>query len=53
MLKDLGLAADAAREVNAPIPLGAEAQALYTLLCQQPGLAKKDFSVVYKFLGGR
>ena len=51
MLKDLGLAAEAARDVGAPIPLGAEAHAVYQLLVAN-GLGKKDFSVVYKFLGG-
>lgn len=54
MLKDLGLALDAAKDVGAPVPLGSASHALYQTLCQQEGeLSKKDFSVVYKFLGGK
>jgi 3-hydroxyisobutyrate dehydrogenase len=52
MLKDLGLASDAAKDVGVPIPLGNAAQALYQTLVVN-GLGKKDFSVVYRFLGGK
>jgi 3-hydroxyisobutyrate dehydrogenase len=54
MLKDLGLAFEAARDASAPIPLGAASHALYQTMCQShPELSKKDFAVVYKFLGGK
>ncbi|KAH9261121.1 3-hydroxyisobutyrate dehydrogenase [Batrachochytrium salamandrivorans] len=50
MLKDLGLALEAALEVKAPIPLASASQSLYQILCQNPSLAGKDFSVMLKFL---
>jgi len=55
MLKDLGLALDAAKDVGAAVPLGSASHALYQTLCQQPDaeLSKRDFSVIYKFLGGK
>lgn len=49
MLKDLGLATDAARKAGVPLPLGASAQQLYQLISAH-GLGRKDFSVVFKFL---
>jgi 3-hydroxyisobutyrate dehydrogenase len=52
MLKDLGLAGDAARDAGTPIPLGNAAQSLYQTMVVN-GLGKKDFSVVYRFLGGK
>jgi len=52
MNKDVGLAMDAARSVHAPVPLGAAASAVYETLLAN-GLGDKDFSVVYKFLGGK
>jgi 3-hydroxyisobutyrate dehydrogenase len=52
MNKDVGLALDAARSVGAPVPLGSASSAVYETLCAN-GLGKKDFSVVYRFLGGK
>jgi hypothetical protein len=49
MQKDLGLAADAAKSVNAPLPLGAAAYNLYCIM-SNAGYSKKDFSAVYEFL---
>eukprot|EP01137_Pigoraptor_chileana_P019774 Opistho-2@81262 len=49
MAKDLGLAAGAAADCKAPIPLGALALQLYNLMCAQ-GYSKKDFSAIFKFL---
>jgi 3-hydroxyisobutyrate dehydrogenase len=48
MQKDLGLAADAAKSVNAPLPLGSAAHALYSLLTSH-GNGGRDFSVMYEF----
>jgi 3-hydroxyisobutyrate dehydrogenase len=45
MLKDLGLAADAARQVQQPVVLGALAQQLYQMLSAR-GLGAKDFSAI-------
>lgn len=50
MLKDLGLALEAALEVKAPVPLASASQSLYQILCQNPSLAGKDFSVMLQFL---
>lgn len=47
MLKDLGLATDAARSVGAPTPLGASAAQFYQQLVVS-GLGDKDFSVAYR-----
>mmetsp|Transcript_49195 Transcript_49195/g.120647 ORF Transcript_49195/g.120647 Transcript_49195/m.120647 type:complete len:338 (-) Transcript_49195:101-1114(-) len=49
MSKDLGLAVDAARAVQAPLLLGGSAAELYKLLCAH-GLGGRDFGVIYKFL---
>mmetsp|Transcript_21662 Transcript_21662/g.42548 ORF Transcript_21662/g.42548 Transcript_21662/m.42548 type:complete len:308 (-) Transcript_21662:64-987(-) len=51
MLKDLGLVADAAKKIGAPLPMGEHAHSMYQLLVAH-GLGKKDFGVAYKFLGG-
>jgi len=51
MLKDLGIAGDAAKVVGVPLPLGAVAQQVYALM-QVAGLGGKDFSSVYRFLEG-
>src|SRR6056297_2993271 len=51
MQKDLGIAGDAAKVVGVPLPLGAAAQQLYTLM-QVNDLGNKDFSSVYRFLEG-
>ena len=45
MLKDLGLAADAARQARQPVVLGAAAQQLYQLFSAQ-GSGGKDFSAI-------
>src|ERR1700712_828199 len=47
MLKDLGLAVDAARQVKQPILLGALAQQLYQSMSMQ-GLGGLDFSAIIK-----
>jgi 3-hydroxyisobutyrate dehydrogenase len=52
MLKDLGLAADAAKAVGAPLAVGGAAQALYSLMCNL-GYSKKDFSSVFQMLAQR
>jgi 3-hydroxyisobutyrate dehydrogenase len=49
MTKDLLLALDAAKEINASTPLTEKATELYREICSK-GLNKKDFSVVYKYL---
>jgi len=54
MIKDLGLVLEAARDANAPIPLGSASHALYQTMTQaNPALSKKDFSVIFKFLNGK
>ena len=50
MLKDLGLAVDAARQVKQPILLGALAQQLYQTMSMQ-GLGGLDFSAIIKLYG--
>lgn len=51
MLKDLKLATHAAQETSAPLPLGAEAMAIYTLFCGNGGQST-DFSGIIEFLKG-
>lgn len=51
MQKDLGLAGDAAKTVNAPLPLGGTAYNIYNIL-NNSGLGKKDFGVIYQYLSG-
>jgi 3-hydroxyisobutyrate dehydrogenase len=48
MLKDLGLATDAAERVKQPVVLGAAAQQLYQIFCRQEG--GLDFSAIIKLL---
>jgi 3-hydroxyisobutyrate dehydrogenase len=50
MLKDLGLAIDAARQVKQPVLLGALAQQLYQTMSMQ-GLGGLDFSAIIKLYG--
>ncbi|MBC3936268.1 3-hydroxyisobutyrate dehydrogenase [Undibacterium sp. CY7W] len=50
MLKDLGLAAESARTVQAAVPLGELARNLYALHSQQ-GAGALDFSSIYSLLG--
>ena len=52
MLKDLGLALEAANSVGAATTLGSVSQSFYQLMCAN-GLDKNDFSVAYKFLKGK
>ena len=49
MRKDLGLAADAAKDAGVPLPTGGVAFNLYSLMCQVD-MGGKDFSSVYKLL---
>jgi 3-hydroxyisobutyrate dehydrogenase len=49
MLKDLGLATDAAKQAKQPVALGAMAQQLYQLWSSQGGGAQ-DFSAIIKLL---
>lgn len=51
MLKDLKLAMDAARGVDASIPMGAQAEALYQIFAGLGGAAK-DFSAMIKLIDG-
>lgn len=51
MQKDLGIAGDAARAVNAPLPMAALAQQVYALLASH-GQGRRDFSAVYEFVKG-
>ena len=48
MLKDLGLATEAAKAAGAPVPLGAHSQQLYALISAKGG-GGKDFSSVFEF----
>jgi 3-hydroxyisobutyrate dehydrogenase len=47
MLKDLGLATDAAKQARQPVMLGAVAQQLYQMLSAQ-GSGGLDFSAIIK-----
>jgi 3-hydroxyisobutyrate dehydrogenase len=49
MLKDLGLAADAARQAKQPVPMGALAQQLYQLWSSR-GAGGQDFSSIINLL---
>jgi 3-hydroxyisobutyrate dehydrogenase len=51
MAKDLGLAMDAAKTVNAPLALGAAAFNVYATMMAN-GQGGKDFSAVYAWLNG-
>jgi 3-hydroxyisobutyrate dehydrogenase len=51
MLKDLKLAQQAAQASGAATPLGAEAGALYQMLCNT-GLGAKDFSAIFRLITG-
>jgi 3-hydroxyisobutyrate dehydrogenase len=52
MLKDLGLAVDAARQARQPVFMGALAQQLYQSMSQQ-GLGGLDFSGIIKLYGAK
>jgi len=49
MLKDLGLAVDAANGAKANLPLGASAHQLYNIMCSH-GHDTKDFSYVFEYI---
>jgi 3-hydroxyisobutyrate dehydrogenase len=51
MLKDLRLAQDAAHQANAATPLGAEAQAMFTLFINR-GQGGLDFSAIIRLIRG-
>ncbi|KXN90482.1 3-hydroxyisobutyrate dehydrogenase, mitochondrial [Leucoagaricus sp. SymC.cos] len=54
MLKDMGLATEIATKNNTPLPLGELAEALYAKsIKEQPELATRDFSSIYKYLKSR
>ncbi|KAJ7756839.1 3-hydroxyisobutyrate dehydrogenase [Mycena maculata] len=51
MEKDMGLATSLATQTETALPLGDAARKLYSLMIeQQPDLARKDFSSIYRFL---
>ena len=51
MLKDLKLAVEAAAAVNASVPMGSNAEALYQMLVNS-GQGAKDFSSIIQLLRG-
>ncbi|KAF2645641.1 3-hydroxyisobutyrate dehydrogenase [Massarina eburnea CBS 473.64] len=51
--KDLGLALTSAKEANVKLALGDTAKALYDEVERAENCKGKDFSVVYRYLGGR
>jgi len=53
MKKDLGLAIEAARAAGAKLELGARANEVYEAAAKTEGCEGRDFSVVYRFLGGK
>ena len=52
MRKDLRLAIAAAEEVGARLELGQEGKRIYDEVFEADGLSRKDFGVVYRWLGG-
>lgn len=50
--QDLNLAIDLAKASDSPLPLGSETVEMYTKIVES-GLAEKDFSVAYAYLGGK
>jgi 3-hydroxyisobutyrate dehydrogenase len=53
MLKDLGLAQEAAKSTGSPTILGAIATQIYQQLASSKEFGAKDFSVVYQFLNNK
>jgi 3-hydroxyisobutyrate dehydrogenase len=51
MLKDLRIAMEAAQAAGALTPMGAQATQLYAMMAES-GLAERDFSAMFRFLGG-
>lgn len=52
MKKDLGLAIIAAQEAGARLELASKAQEVYEAAAEQENCKGRDFSVVYRYLGG-
>ncbi|RKO85383.1 NAD binding domain of 6-phosphogluconate dehydrogenase-domain-containing protein [Blyttiomyces helicus] len=52
MSKDMGLAVSAANDSKSAILLGGTAHAMYMMLARTEGYGKKDFSSVFKWMGG-
>ncbi|OSD01667.1 3-hydroxyisobutyrate dehydrogenase [Trametes coccinea BRFM310] len=51
MLKDMGLATDLAESTGIPLPMGHAAEKIYAdVVSEDPELANKDFSSVYRYL---
>ena len=49
--KDLGLALEEAKKMNAPLPMTCKAQELYKQMMNElPGMDGKDFSAIYSYL---
>jgi 3-hydroxyisobutyrate dehydrogenase len=53
MKKDLGLALSAAKDAGAKLELGGRTMEVYELASRHGACAGRDFSVVYRFIGGR
>ncbi len=53
MIKDLGLAIQAAAEAGARLELGDRAKEVYDAAEQREDCKGRDFSVIYRYLGGR
>jgi len=51
-LKDLKLAVEAAQGVDASVPMGSLAEALYQAM-SNAGMGSKDFSAMIRFLDGK
>mmetsp|Transcript_30064 Transcript_30064/g.70424 ORF Transcript_30064/g.70424 Transcript_30064/m.70424 type:complete len:362 (+) Transcript_30064:72-1157(+) len=52
MLKDIGLAVEAAQEISIAVPIGASTKELYRMLDKR-GMGAKDFGVLLQFLRGK
>jgi len=52
MKKDLGLAIQAASKAGAKLELGERAKEVYDAACEQENCKGRDFSVVYRYIGG-
>ncbi|KAI9005257.1 3-hydroxyisobutyrate dehydrogenase [Gaertneriomyces semiglobifer] len=52
MAKDMGLAVDAAKECDIEVGLGERVKQVYKEIAGTNGYERKDFSVVFKYLGG-
>jgi 3-hydroxyisobutyrate dehydrogenase len=50
----MSLATEIASQSKSPLPLGEAAKSIYAQVVEeQPGLARKDFSSVYRYLESR